>query len=73
MARAKIYYGCDAKDNRIMYAMVTGQMSDGSFVYTEIAQNNDGSLAVENGNPKLMLDKQYTRKLMYGSQTFHRI
>ena len=73
MAKAKIYYGCDAEDNHIMYAMVTGQMSDGSFVYTEIEKNQDGSIAEENGTPKLMLDKQYMRKLMYGCQTFHRL
>lgn len=73
MARAKIYYGCDAEDNHIMYATVTGQISDGSFVYTEIAQNQDGSIVVENGDPKLMLDKQYMRKIMHGCQTFHRI
>ena len=73
MAKAKIYYGCDAKDNRIMYAMVTGQMSDGSFVYTEIAQNRDGSIVIENGEPKLLLDNQYLRQLKRGCQTFHRI
>ncbi len=73
MAKTKIYYGCDAIDNHIMYATVTGQMADGSFVYTEIAQNQDGSIAIENGEPKLLLDNQYLRMLKHGCQTFHRI
>lgn len=73
MARAKIYYGCDSEDNHIMFATVTGQMADGSFVYTEIAQNDDGSVVIVNGEPKLLLDNQYLRRLKHGCQTFHRI
>ncbi len=73
MAKAKIYFGCDADNNRVMYAAVTGQMSDGSFVYTEIAQNEDGSIIIDKGEPKLILDKQYSRRLKHGSQTFHRL
>lgn len=73
MARAKVYCGLNAENAHIMFATVTGQMADGSFVYTEIAQNQDGSIAIENGEPKLLLDNQYLRMLKHGCQTFHRL
>ena len=73
MAMPKIYYGSDIDDQHIMYATVTGEMADGSLVYTEIEQNPDGSIVIENGEPVLMLDKQYFRMLRHGYQTFVRI
>ena len=69
----RIYYGADEKDMRIMFAIVTGQMSDGTLVYTECEQTEGKAVAMENGEPKLMLDRQYTRHLKRGMQTFVRI
>lgn len=63
--KQRIYYGADiAKEtNEVMFAVVTGQMSDGTFVYTEC--DAKGNL--------LDLDKQYTRHTKYGAQYFKRI
>lgn len=72
----KIYYGMTTSDNyeiRNIFATVTGQMADGTLVYTEIEQNEDGSIVTKDGEPKLILDNQYTRHLKRGTQTFSRI
>ena len=63
--KQRIYYGCDieAKDNAVMFATITGQMSDGTYVYTEC--DGKGNL--------INLDKQYTRHTKYGMQVFVRI
>lgn len=73
MARPKIYYGSDQESGRTMYATVTGIMSDGSLVYTEIESQKNGAIVIENGEPKLLLDRQYIRHVKYGTQTFERI
>ena len=69
----RVYYGWNLDEDRVMYATVTGQMADGSLVYTEIAQTADHAIIKENGEPKLLLDNQYFRRLRYGSQTFEKI
>lgn len=69
----KIYFGYSTEESRTVFATVTGQMSDGTLVYTEIEQNEDGSIAIENNEPKLILDNQFTRHLKKGFQTFDRI
>lgn len=69
----RIYYGIDFESNRTIFATITGQMSDGTLVYTEVEQNDDGSIVTENGNPKLILDNQYTRHLKHGAQSFSRV
>lgn len=69
----KIYFGRDTEEERNIFATVTGQMCDGSLVYTEIEQNEDGSIVTMDGEPKLILDNQYTRHLKRGWQTFERI
>lgn len=62
--KQRIYYGADiAHQERVMFVTVTGQMSDGTFVYTEC--DGKGNL--------LDLDKQYTRHTKYGAQYFKRI
>ena len=73
MTRAKIYYGSADDENRTMFATVTGQMEDGTLVYTEIEQTDDGAIVTENGYPKLILDNQYRRYLRRGCQTFARL
>ena len=56
----KIYYGMDLEQNRTMFATITGEMADGTKVYTEC-----------DGNGELInIDKQYIRTLKYGSQFF---
>lgn len=70
----RIYYGVvEDEDMRIILATVTGQMSDGSLVYTEIAQTSDGAIEKENGEPKLILENQYRRYFKKGLQTFVRL
>ena len=69
----KIYYGYSTADDRIIYATVTGQMCDGSLVYTECETTDNGAVIFENKMPKLILDNQYTRHLKRGCQTFERI
>ena len=66
------YYGADYKnDMKPMYAVVTGEMADGSLVYTKIEMNEDGSLAKdERGEYILLLDEQYQRTIKYGCQVF---
>lgn len=73
--KAKIYYGATFSNNsmRTIFATATGQMADGTMVYTEIEQNEDGSVVTENGEPKLILDNQYARHLKHGMQTFERL
>ena len=71
--RSKIYYGGAYKENRCIYATVTGEMSDGTKVYTEIATKPDGSIIKENGEPKLLLDNQYIRTLRHGAQYFFKL
>lgn len=69
----RIYYGYNPDEDRVIYATVTGEMADGSLVYTEIAQGPGGEILKENGEPKLILDNQFFRRLRYGTQTFTRI
>ena len=69
----RTYYGMNLKEDKAMYATVTGQMDDGTLVYTEIAMNEDGSMATKDGEPILIIDNQYRRKLKYGTQTFERL
>lgn len=69
----RIYYGMELEENRAMFATVTGQMADGTFVYTEIEMREDGSAVKINGEYKLLLDNQYTRHLKYGTQMFIRL
>lgn len=69
----RIYYGMDVESNRTIFATVTGQMIDGTLVYTEVEQNEDGSIVTKDGEPELILDNQYTRHLRHGMQTFSRI
>lgn len=70
----KIYYGMTEKGTRVIMATITGEMADGTKVYTEIEMTEDGSIATdEDGEPKLILDNQYTRHLKYGTQTFCKI
>lgn len=69
----RIYYGMNEDTSKTMMATITGEMSDGTKVYTEIETREDGSVVMENGEPRLLLDNQYTRHLKYGTQTFSRI
>lgn len=69
----RIYYGTKEHTTEVIYATVTGQMSDGTLVYTEIETREDGSIVKENGEPKLVLDNQYLRHTRCGMQTFERI
>ena len=75
MKKQRVYYGAanDRKAGEFFYATVTGQMADGTLVYTEIAHRDDGSVITENGEYKLLLDNQYTRTLKHGMQLFFRI
>ena len=59
----KKYYGINTAENRVMFATITGQMADGTLVYTECD---------EKGN-LIDTDKQYTRTLKYGWQEFFRV
>lgn len=54
------YYGWNNEESRVMIATITGEMSDGTKVYTEC----DG-----NGN-LIDIDKQYYRRTKYGTQCF---
>ena len=56
----KKYYGWNLQEERTMVATVTGQMIDGTFVYTEC----DGNGEIIN------IDNQYRRTLKYGQQMF---
>jgi hypothetical protein len=70
----RIYYGMNEDTTKVIMATITGEMSDGTKVYTEIETRDDGSMVKdENGDPKLILDNQYTRHLKHGTQTFSRI
>ena len=70
----RIYYGSKEDDmSKTMFATVTGEMSDGTLIYTEIEQREDGSMVMENGEPKLILSNQYTRHTKHGTQTFRRV
>lgn len=60
---AKRYWGWNVEESRVMLATVTGQMADGTLVYTEC----DGKLNL------IDIDKQYTRHLKYGEQDFIRL
>lgn len=74
MTKARIYYGVNDDDHtKIIYATVTGQMADGTLVYTEIEQTDKCAIVTENGEPKLILDNQYIRFLRRGMQTFKRL
>lgn len=67
------YFGMVAKESRTIFATVTGQMQDGTLVYTEIEQTEDGAIVTENNEPKLILDNQYIRLMRNGWQEFIRI
>lgn len=71
----RIYYGVTFENGemRTIFATVTGQMIDGTLVYTEIEQTEDGAIVQENGEPKIIIDNQYTRHLKHGMQTFERL
>lgn len=71
----RIYYGMNEENHtETIMATVTGQMADGTLVYTEIETTEDGAIVTDkNGDPKLILDNQYTRHLKHGTQTFRRI
>lgn len=75
MTKQRIYYGGadDRECTETIFAVVTGQMNDGTFVYTEVEQNENGSVKTENGEYKLLLDNQYRRTLRYGCQYFVRL
>ena len=66
------YYGADYENGmKPMYAVVTGQMADGSLVYTKIEMNEDGTLARdEYGDYALLLDEQYQRTIKHGCNVF---
>lgn len=75
MAKQRIYYGtaADKPHADFFYAVATGQMDDGTMIYTEVAHREDGTVIKENGDYKLLLDNQYTRTLRYGCQLFIRL
>lgn len=68
----RLYYGMDYEnETKPMYAVVTGQMEDGSLVYTKVEVNEDGSVAKdEHGEYILSLDDQYQRTIKYGCNVF---
>lgn len=72
MAKQRKYYGADFENNcKPMYAVVTGQMADGSLVYTKIEMNEDGTLSTDkNGEYILLLDEQYERTIKHGCNVF---
>lgn len=57
------YYGWNEDKNSTIFATVTGQMDDGTLVYTEC--DGKGNL--------IDMDKQYTRQLRNHWQEFIRI
>lgn len=63
--RPRKYFGVAEKDGRLktMIATVTGQMEDGTMVYTEC--DGFGNL--------VDMDKQYSRTLKHGWQYFERL
>lgn len=75
MAKIRTYYGVTNENGHIrnIFAQVTGQMVDGTMIYTEIATREDGSAIKENGEYKLILGNQYTRTLKGGWQEFFRL
>ena len=57
------YYGWNDKEQRVMLATITGEMADGTKVYTECT-----------GDRQLInMDAQYVRTLRYGSVVFIRL
>lgn len=75
MKKQRIYYGSadDKGAGETIFAVVTGEMADGTLVYTEVAQKEDGSVITEDGEYKLILDNQYRRTLKHGCQMFFRL
>lgn len=59
----KKYYGQNTEENRVMFATVTGQMAEGTLVYTECDEKGE----------LIAIDKQYTRRLRGGWQEFIRL
>lgn len=57
------YYGYNNDESRVMYATITGEMCDGTKIYTECD---------ESGN-LVNIDRQYVRTLRYGSQWYFKI
>lgn len=56
----KKYYGWNDEESRVMFATITGEMADGTKVYTECDENGE----------TINLDKQYIRTLKHGAQWF---
>lgn len=57
------YYGWNDKEHRVMLATVTGEMADGTKVYTECTGDRE----------LINMDAQYIRTLRYGSVVFIRL
>jgi hypothetical protein len=60
MNKQRIYYGYNYDESRVMFATITGEMCDGSKVYTECDANG----AIINAA------KQYARTTRHGAQIF---
>lgn len=56
----KKYYGWNWEEGRVMFAIITGEMADGTKVYTEC--NESGEI--------VNADRQYRRTTKHGSQLF---
>lgn len=59
----KKYYGWNDEENRVMFAVITGEMVDGTKVYTECDESGE----------IIDADKQYRRTLKHGAQWFFRL
>lgn len=57
----KKYYGWNWEESRVMFATITGEMADGTKVYTECNENGE----------IINADKQYRRTTKHGSQFFY--
>lgn len=57
----RAYYGWNEEEKRVMYAVITGQMEGGQYVYTEYDPINDELVDI---------DKQYSRHLKGAHQWF---
>lgn len=60
MSKVKVYYGLNYEESRTMLGTITGEMIDGTKIYTEC--DWEGNL--------INMDKQYRRTLKYGTQLF---
>lgn len=59
----KKYYGWNDEESRVMFAVITGEMADGTKVYTECDESGE---IIDD-------DKQYRRTLKHGAQWFFRL